>query len=117
MEGFVSGVCIENKVDFSKLKKEHFNIKQIYILKSKSLDDATDTLMKAAGDNNNFSILGTAVPVELSPFYSAEDLGKGDKLYAFVLKKGLMLDTRGIYKKLSKKVIGQINGREWAKGK
>ena len=116
MEGFVSGVCIENEVDFSKLKKEHFNIKQTYILKSKSLDDATDTLVKAAGDDN-FSILGTAVPAELGPFYSAEDLGNGEKLYAFVLKKGLVLDSRGICKKFSKKIIGKIDEREWVRGR
>ena len=116
MEGFVSDVSIENEVDFSKLKKEHFNIKQTYILKSKSVEAATDTLVKSAGDNS-FSILGTAVPVELGPFYSAEDLGNGYKLYAFVLKKGLGLDDRGIYTNFSKKIIGQIDEREWAKGK
>lgn len=114
MEGFISNIFIQNEVDFLKLKKEHFNIRQTYILKSKSLETATDILVKAAGGNKNFSILGTAVPAELGLFYSPEDLGNGYKLYAFVLKNGLLLDSRGIYKQFSKKIIGQIENSHWA---
>ena len=97
-----------------ELKKEHFDIKSLYVVAAKSLEHANELLDNACSHKNIFVILGPAMPWEGARYACCDELSDGHGLFTFLLKKNYGIDGENIYRKFPRKILGYIENGHFA---